>query len=114
MRVRTWWNSWGPAMLASVMWVLAVFGVSGGKLQQAGTLAVIGALYGLAVLGLIRLLQPRRWGYLIAGLLAGPVPAAVLVMPMSEKSDDRAGLWVAAALLGLAIGLMEWGRSGQE
>ena len=103
---------WGQAMLAGAMFATFV-----GRMQpESGRRAVIflvlaGALYGLGVLGLIRLFRTRSFGYLAAGLLCGPFPVAVLV-DGNGTEGDRAGMFVVCALLGLLIGALEWARSG--
>ncbi|MEW6072519.1 MAG: hypothetical protein AB1726_08000 [Planctomycetota bacterium] len=49
------------------------------------------------------------WCYPWVGLLCGPVPAALL-WPASTPDPDRGGLLLMGALLGLFVGLVEWGR----
>ena len=76
-------------------------------------LALGGALYGLAVLGLMRVFGARRWGLAIAGLLAGPVPAAVLFVSAQTSKEERGGVVFLGCVLGLLLGLLEWNRSAR-
>jgi hypothetical protein len=45
----------------------------------------------------------------VAGTTAGPLPIAVLV-GLETPHEDRAGMLVLCALLGLSIGILEWAR----
>jgi hypothetical protein len=72
---------------------------------------VVGAFYGTVVLGLIRLFPIARWAYPLAGLLAGPVPLALLLRNDDLNADERGGFWLLTTLLGLAIGLLELTRT---
>lgn len=104
-------SGWGQAMLAG-----GLFSIFIGRMQpESGRAAVVvlglaGALYGLAVLALIRLFHTRSFGLLAAGLLAGPLPIAFLIGP-DASGEDRAGMLVLCALLGLLIGALEWART---
>lgn len=75
-------------------------------------LAVLGALYAAAVLGLVRVLGARRWGLAVAGVIAGPVPVALLANP-ETPAEQRGGLLFVGALLGLCVGLLEWNREAR-
>lgn len=97
-----------PSMLAGAFSALAmrVAGEGGGRLA----LLLFGALYGLAVLGLLRLFRAPGFGLVVAGLFCGPVPAALLVQePL--KAEDRGGAWVGLALFGALLGALEWARA---
>lgn len=70
-----------------------------------------GALYGLAVIGLVRLFRVTSFGYLVAGFICGPVPAALLIQePIAGTADDRGAFWLVLGLFGLFIGVLEWAR----
>jgi len=77
--------------------------------RLAGVL-VLGALAGVATLGLVRLFPVARWGWPIAGLLAGPF---VVALALRRASEGDGGAWVAGALLGLFVGLLEWARAAR-
>jgi hypothetical protein len=70
---------------------------------------IVGWLYGLVVGGVVRLFRVPAPVFPLAGLLAGPLPVAVL-MPDTATAEAR-GLIGAAALAGLVIGLIEWAVS---
>lgn len=108
-RLRRWTVGWGTAMLTG-----AFAFVVGGRLGSAPLpgLAVGGALYGLAVLGLIRLFPVRGWGLPVAGLLCGPVPISLLAGRGGEPGE-RFGVALIFAGLGLLLGLLEWARQSR-
>jgi hypothetical protein len=109
--VRRWFAGYGTAMLAGALTVFGLVRTLDPKgLGQALGLLVAGALYGLGVLGVLRLFRARGAGLLAAGLIAGPVPLAVL-QQASSKPEDRAFGLVVAMLFGLALGALEWARS---
>jgi len=97
-------------MLAGAMFVLAI-----GRTDPASSghhvpqLLLFGAVYGLAVLGLVRLFGLRNWGLAVAGLVAGPVPTALLLQG-GTPAEERGGMLFASSLLGLIVGLLEWAR----
>jgi hypothetical protein len=64
-----------------------------------------GTTYGLAVFGVMRLFETRAGGNLVAGLLAGHLPAALLLGAAAGR-EERGGLLPAGALLGA----LEWAR----
>jgi hypothetical protein len=100
-------DAW-PAMLAGAFFMLTVFRSSGDEGGRAAAL-LVGALYGVAVLGLVRLFRARSFGYLVAGTLSGPVPAALL-LPDALPAAERGGACFVAAFLGLCVGLLEWAK----
>lgn len=109
-RLKTWCEGWGTAMLAGALFVVFVGRMSGETTRAAvPLLGLVGAVYGLAVLGLIRLFGTRSFGYPVAGLLAGPLPAALMIGARAAEGD-RAGVLLAGSLLGLFVGLLEWAR----
>jgi hypothetical protein len=71
--------------------------------------ALCGSLHGIAVHGLLRLFPVRRWALPLAGLLCGPVPLAA-VLALGRQAEERGGVLVLAALIGLWIGLLEAAR----
>ncbi|HEX6882906.1 MAG TPA: hypothetical protein VF530_05965 [Planctomycetota bacterium] len=100
-------------------WIRIPSGLAGGCLgatvvaaQPGGTGLpgfVIGWLYGVVVGGALRLFRVPPGVYPLAGLLAGPLPIALL-MPAGAGADARGLVWLGA-LAGLVIGLVEWGAS---
>lgn len=101
----------GTALLAGAMFFVVV-----GRLEpntHVPGLALFGGVYGLTVLGLLRLFGARRWACLFAGLLCGPVPLAVLSKPSVEPAE-YGGMLVATAALGALVGLFEWSRQSRS
>jgi hypothetical protein len=76
--------------------------------QSRLALILVGGLYGVAVLGLMGLFRVERWAHLVTGVLAGPVPAALLVPASAGK--EAAGMIALGALFGLLLGALELGR----
>ena len=113
-RWRRWLGGWGTAMLAGAF-VLFAFGRADEPKNAGHALGLLafGALYGLAVLGVLRLFRTRRFGLIAAGLIAGPVPLAVL-QDASTSKDQRLGAVVFACLFGLALGVLEWARTSDS
>lgn len=108
-RIRRFLSNLVPAFLAGGFFLLAA-----GRLAHdpsAGRLGLLlaGGLYGVGVVGLIRLFPIAPWAYFVAGFLCGPIPAALLV-GRSMGEEDRAGFWLLTALLGLLVGLLETAR----
>ena len=106
-------GGWSTAALAGAFFFLATGRVADPTQTQRLALLAMGALYGLAVLGLLRLFRVRAFGLVVAGLLAGPVPLAVLT-PVPENPQDLGVLWLAAAVLGALIGTLDWMRLGSS
>ncbi len=108
---RSFFDGWGTAMLAGSLYLLTVVGITAQKPGPAAGLGLLllGAALGLAILALIRLFGTSRWGFPVAGLLAGPVPLILLFTPRIAQGE-RGGVVLLGALLGLAIGLLEWAR----
>ena len=108
--MRAWTAGWGTAMLTSAFAFLIV-----GRLSDQAVLPMllVGAIYGLGVLGLVRLFPVQRWGLAVAGMLCGPIPTA-LMMGKGGGGDDRGGAILATAVLGLLIGLLEWARQARS
>ncbi|MDX1385383.1 MAG: hypothetical protein R3190_17145 [Thermoanaerobaculia bacterium] len=102
-----------PAGLAGAFFALAAGRVAepaeANRLQLLG----LGWLYGVVVLGLIRIFPVAPWGRPLAGLLCGPVPV-VLVLPADLTEDERLAGWLLGALLGLVIGALECARQQRE
>jgi hypothetical protein len=67
---------------------------------------VLGWLYGVVVGAVMRLFRVPPGAYPLTGLLAGPVPIALLV-PSSASPETRGLVWLGA-IFGLVIGLVEW------
>lgn len=111
-RLRTFLAGAAPAMLAGAFFTLALSQLASPDGTRIGGL-LVGSLYGMAVVGLIRLFRVAPWGSWFAGLLCGPVPAA-LILPRGGDPSDRAGLWLLTALLGLLIGGLEHARRKRD
>jgi hypothetical protein len=112
---RRWTRGWSTAALAGGFFLCsatALFEETFGLPQMAVSF-VTGAAFALAVLALLRLFQPGGWAHLVAGLLVGPVPFLAVIGP-STPLAERGGLYVLGALLGLALGALEWDRSRRE
>jgi len=73
-------------------------------------LLLVGSLYGIAVVGLVRLFRVAPWCYPIVGLVCGPVPFALLAHPGMEE-ELRGGMLPLTAIFGLIVGFVEWGRT---
>lgn len=95
------------AGLAGALVCLTVFAQQEGQSHVAHLL--VGWLYGVGVLGLIRLFQVASWAYPIVGLLCGPAPLAVLTARQAS-AEDWGGAMAVTVLLGLVIGLLEAAR----
>lgn len=108
-RLRAWTAGWGTACLTGAISFLVVGRISS---QPVVPMLLVGALYGLGVLGILRLFPVHRWGLAVAGILAGPVPAALL-MGGGGTNDDRGGAILATVVLGLLVGLLEWARQAR-
>jgi hypothetical protein len=98
-----------PAVLGGAFFALAFFAVVEPGAKALGGL-VVGALWGAAVVGLIRLFRVAPWGYAVAGLLCGPIPLLVLTLGDEPSGEDRFALWLIGAVFGLLIGLLEQAR----
>ena len=72
-------------------------------------LLLAGGLYGIAIVGLIRLFRVAPWCYPIVGLVCGPVPFAILANQGTEE-DMRIAMLPLTAILGLIVGCIEWAR----
>ena len=108
---RRFFGSVMPAGLAGAFLFLTLCRAANPTADWLGALilaSISGWLYGVGVLGLVRLFRVARWALPLAGLLAGPVPLALLFQGGKDSGDDRIGLCVLAALLGILIGLLEW------
>jgi hypothetical protein len=99
------------------VWTGAVFGLLIGRLEQPNPILVVmafGGLYALAVHGLMGLFGVRRWGWLVAGVLAGPFPFALLFAHGRVTQDERGGGIAMGMLLGLLLGLVRWAREARR
>jgi len=76
---------------------------------KLATSFLLGGVYGIGVLALIRLFRVSPCAYPVAGLIAGPVPAA-LFLARSLEGEEWGGIWLLLALLGALIGTLEWAR----
>lgn len=87
---------------------------------RALALLLIGGFYGLAVRAVMGFFSVERWGLVVAGLIVGPIPGAILLSLRRRHwggEDERGGIWVFAMVLGILIGLIEWAvqaRRGSE
>jgi len=72
-------------------------------------LLLVGWIYGVAVLGLIRLFRVRPGLYPLVGFLCGPVPLALIAQGDMDPGGLGGGAAVAA-VGGAIVGAVEWGR----
>lgn len=100
------WLTFPPA-LAGAMLGATLAGVSPGGTGLPGLVA--GWLYGIVVSALVRLFRVPPPAYPLAGLVAGPVPLALL-MPTDAPEADRAVIWIGL-FAGLVIGCVEWAHA---
>ena len=112
-RIRRWTHSYRLAILAGGIFALPMSKEATGGLP-VHLVAVVasflfGALFGVVILTAIRFFKTARWGYPIAGILAGSVP--IVVIP--AQKEELGGLWLVSAFLGLMIGLLEWERTSR-
>lgn len=112
MRVRRFFRGLLPATLAGAFFFMILGRVDDPGASRVGML-LLGGLYGIGIVGLIRLFRIAPWGYPVVGLLAGPLPLALLVTVDMSK-NDRGGALVLTALLGVFVGLVEWARVRAE
>ena len=99
------------------VWTGALFGLLVGRLEVDHPILgvmLFGGLYALAVHGLMGLFGVRRWGWLVAGALSGPVPFAVLWAHAVDGQDERGGGIAVGIVLGLALGLVRWAREARR
>jgi len=78
------------------------------ELSRLGLL-LLGGLFGVAMVALIRLFRIAPWGYPWAGLVSGLVPPG-LFFGSGGTGDERGGFLLISAVLGVLIGLLEWAR----
>ena len=67
-------------------------------------LALLGALFGLYISGMVRLFPIHPAGFPLVGLLTGPLPLAFI----GNNHDDRGGMLLFGLVLGFLLGLLEW------
>jgi len=108
-RLRSFLGSLMPAGLTGAFLVLCLARISEPGSANRLALLILGWLYGVAVLGLIRLFRVNPGLYPVVGLVCGPVPLA-LIANSDMGQDDLAGMWVLTLHMGVVIGAVEWGR----
>jgi hypothetical protein len=111
-RLRRFLGGLMPAGLVGAFATLSV----GRTLDPEGSrtgLLLVGWIYGVAVVGILRIFRVPPWCYPWLGLVCGPVPAALLPSG-DQEPGDRGGLLLITALLGLLVGLVEWGRRSRS
>lgn len=115
-KLKRWCAGWGTALYAGALFAVVAGRVADpqGGLGAILVLAMAGALYGLGVLGLMRVFGARRWGLIVAGALCGPVPAVLLFISPQTPEGDRGGVWFFGVVVGLVLGLLEWNRTARE
>lgn len=96
-----------PSALAGALLGAAIVAAQPGGAGLLGL--VLGWLYGLVVGGLMRLFAVPAGAMPLTGLLAGPLPFALL-MPASAGQDERGLIWVGM-LAGLVLGCVEWAHA---
>lgn len=98
-----------PAGLGGAFLGLTLFQLNPGSNRLAGL--VVGWLYGISVWGLMRVFPiGPRWTWL-AGILAGPIPFALL-MPTDTPAAERSVI-LLGCLAGGLLGLLEVACSGR-
>jgi hypothetical protein len=110
-RLKTAFRSWGSSVLAGALFALILARMTEPQSGQRLGPMLVGALYGLAVLGILRLFPVRGGGMLLAGLLAGPAPLALLAPGTEKNPGEFASLLLVAMVFGVIIGALEWTRS---
>jgi len=111
-RVRRWLaGDWVASMWTGALLALAVGRIE--KPNPVPGLLLLGAAYALAVHGLMMLFGVRRWGWVVAGLLCGPAPFALL-MAHGVPAGEAGGGVVLGALLGVLLGLVRWAREARR
>jgi hypothetical protein len=105
-------GDWAASVLTGVFFTLVLLRIE--EPHGRFEVALVGAVYALCVHGLMGLFGVRRWGWAVAGFLAGPVPLAILSTPKPEEAGERAGILLLAALFGLLIGLVRWAREARR
>ena len=90
----------GPSALAGAMLGVTLAGATPGGIGAAGL--VPGWLYGIVVGALVRAFRVPRGAYPLAGLLAGPLPFAML-QGRAASEADRAAIWSANVARLLAL-----------
>lgn len=111
-RTRQFLGGLMPTGLAGAFLALTVGRVSAPGETSRIVLLILGWLYGVAVIGLLRLIPVSPWCYPWVGMIVGPVPFALLVNAGAEDGE-RGMLWLATALVGFLLGLIEWGRESR-
>ena len=96
-----------PSPLAGAMLGATLAGISPGGTGFPGL--VVGWLYGIVVCALVRVFRVPVGAYPLAGLIAGPVPFALL-MPPGASEADRSVIWVGL-FAGLILGCVEWAHA---
>lgn len=102
-----------PAGMAGAFVALTLGRTNPEEFHARLPLLILGGLWGVAVVGLIRLFRVRPWAFGLVGFLCGPVPT-FLLGPGREAREaeqgDRLGIWLVLSLLGMLIGLLETAR----
>jgi hypothetical protein len=96
-----------PAGLAGGMLGAALGAVMPGGTGLPGFVA--GWLYGVVIGALVRLFRVPPGAYPLVGLVAGPLPFALL-MPHDAAAGDRGVIWVGL-VAGLILGCVEWAHA---
>lgn len=99
------------------VWTGALVALVVGRIERPHPvpgLLLLGGLYALAVHGLMQLFGLRRWGWVVAGLVSGPVPFALLWSQQGGSAEERGGGVVAGLLLGVLLGLVRWARESRR
>ena len=109
VRLRAFLGGLVPSALGGAFFLTALSQVLDPS-QRIGDSLVIGAIAGVAVVGLIRLFRVAPWGYAVAGVVCGPIPFLLLARSEPIREGDRFGVWLVGAFFGLVLGLLEWAR----
>lgn len=105
-------GDWLASVLTGVFFATVVGRID--KPHPILAVALLGGVYALAVHGLMSFFGVRRWGWVVAGILCGPLPAALLVSSDPAKGDERGGAILVALILGILLGLVRWAREARR
>lgn len=118
-RLWAWLASSLPAALTGAFFLLGCSVIVASQFGPAQALLIllVGGIYGVAIRAVMGLFPVERWAYIFTGLLAGPIPGAI-VLSLRHRSwtsnDDRGGAWLFAVLLGILVGLVEWAAEARR
>jgi hypothetical protein len=113
---RRWWQRLAPLRTAALAGALLAFTLAAASDGQAPSLvrglwaAPFGALFGIAVRGLLRLFPVAPAAFPAAGLLSALALASLLD---HGDAEGPGGTLLVAAIFGLLLGWLEWGSEAR-